>query len=143
MNIVFKIILLLFLGLPVLQGQQEAQVKGPHANDPEKGRGMIIGKVLDQATETPVDFATISVLNKLDSSIVTGGISELDGKFAIEVDYGSYLVKVEFISYEAALIDNVVLDKDHRLVDLGDVGISPAAQVLAEVNVVAEKSEVR
>lgn len=143
MNIAFKIFLFLILGLPVLHGQPETQVKGPHADDPEKGKGMIIGKVVDQASQASLDFATISVLSKVDSSIVTGGISELDGKFAIEVDYGSYLVKVEFISYESVLIDDVVLSKDHRLVDLGTVEISPAAQVLAEVNVVAEKSEVQ
>jgi ferric enterobactin receptor len=145
MNIAIKIVFLFFISLGSLGAQNlsDDSVKGPSADAVERGKGMIIGQIIDQETQTPLEFATISVLNKPDSAIVTGGISELDGKFAIEVAYGVYLLKIEFISYHEVYIDDVVLDDDHRLVDLGQVSISPSSQMLQEIQVVAEKSEVQ
>lgn len=142
MNIAFKILFFTVFSISLL-GAQSQPDKGPHADEPEKAKGMIIGQVIDQTTQTPLEFATISVLSKMDSSIVTGGISELDGKFGVEVEYGEYIIKLEFISYEKLFIDNVVVDKDHKLVDLGEIQISPAAEVLQEIQVIAEKSEVQ
>ncbi|MCB0666657.1 MAG: TonB-dependent receptor [Saprospiraceae bacterium] len=142
MNIAFKILFFTVFSISLL-GAQSQPDKGPHADEPEKTKGMIIGQVIDQTTQTPLEFATISVLSKMDSSIVTGGISELDGKFGVEVEYGEYIIKLEFISYEKLFIDNVVVDKEHKLVDLGEIQISPAAEVLQEVQVIAEKSEVQ
>ncbi len=145
MNIAIKIVFLFFISLGTLAAQNQAgeSVKGPAVDAVERDKGMIIGQIIDQETKTPLEFATISVLNKPDSAIVTGGISELDGKFAIEVAYGVYLLKIEFISYEEVYIEDVVLDDDHRLVDLGQIDISPSSQMLQEVQVVAEKSEVQ
>jgi outer membrane receptor protein involved in Fe transport len=145
MNSAIKIflILLAFVNLMVAQTDVISPDKGPSANDPDRGKGMIIGQIVDEMTEAPLDFATISVLNKEDSAIVTGAISELDGKFAIEVAFGEYILKIEFISYQSVFIDNVVIDQAHKLVDLGKVTISPSAQMLEEVKVIAEKSEVQ
>ncbi|NND34271.1 MAG: TonB-dependent receptor [Saprospiraceae bacterium] len=123
------------------QGTELPVADGAAAGTIEKGKGMIIGRVVDQDTDTPLDFATISVLTRKDSSVVTGGISEVDGKFAVEVAYGEYLVKVEFISYNATFIDNVVLAPGKKLADLGTIALSVSAQVLQEIEVVAEKSE--
>ncbi|MBK8502926.1 MAG: TonB-dependent receptor plug domain-containing protein [Saprospiraceae bacterium] len=145
MNIALKILLILlaFVNLTVAQPEVTSPDNGPSANDPERGKGMIIGQIVDGMTEAPLDFATVSVLNKVDSAIVTGGISELDGKFAVEVAYGAYILKIEFISYQSVFIDNVVIDQAHKLVDLGTISINPSAQVLEAVMVIAEKSEVQ
>ncbi len=112
-------------------------------SEPDKPKGMIIGTVLDQETDNPVEFATISILSSQDSAVVTGGISDQEGKFGIEVGYGSYLVKIEFISYQEIIIDNIVLNAKSKLADLGTVHIVPSAETLDEVEVVAERSEVQ
>lgn len=145
MNKAFKFIFLLLMGFSDLVAQDiiTGNSNGPSVSEEDLRSGKIVGHVVDQDTEKPLDFATISVLTKPDSTVVTGGISELDGQFEIEVPFGSYIIKVEFISYQAIFIDDVTVDKEHQIVDLGKIGISPSAQLLQEVNVIAEKSEVQ
>ena len=134
-------LLLLSVSMLLAQGNEVTPNRTPATVEEDKGKGMIIGQVVDQDTDTPLDFATISVLAKKDSSVVTGGISEVDGKFAIEVEYGEYLVKVEFISYNSMFINDVVLAPGKKLADLGKIALGVSAQVLQEIEVVAEKSE--
>ncbi len=105
-------------------------------------KGKIIGKVIDQMTESPLEFATISVLSPVDSSIVTGEITDLDGNFQIEVKYGEYLVKVEFIGYQANF-KKVTVSKAQPEVNIGAIALNTDAQVLAEVEVRAEKSQLQ
>ena len=131
-------ILLFFL--LILTGELVAQGPAEAVTD---AKGRILGKVVDAATGSPLDFATISVLAIRDSALITGGISDIEGLFDIEVDYGAYIVKIEFLSYETQYREGVVVNPQNRKVNLGDIRISPAAANLAEVEVVAEKSEMQ
>lgn len=115
---------------------------GASTEDPA-GRGLISGVVIEGENNTPLDFATISVLKAVDSSVINGGISELDGTFKIEVPYGIYFVKVEFLSYQEVVVENVEVDARLKKVDLGEIRLVPDAKVLDEIEVVAEKSEMQ
>jgi len=145
MKATFTIISLLVWAINPLMSQQllSSGGKGPNADNEEKGKGMIIGQIIDADAEAPLEFATISILNRVDSAIATGGISEEDGKFAIEASYGEYIIKVEFISYLETYIDDVILSARTKLVDLGQIQLRADAQQLDEIEVVAEKSEVQ
>lgn len=84
MNKAFKLIFLLLMGFSDLVAQDivTGNSNGPSVNGDDFRNGKIVGQVVDQDTDHPLDFATISVLTKLDSTVLTGGISELDGKFS-------------------------------------------------------------
>ncbi len=123
--------------------QPYAGQDGDATPEVDNGKGIVMGQVIDGETNIPLDFATISILRLEDSSIVTGGIRDEQGKFAVEVAYGQYVVKVEFISYGSVTLPAITLEKGNRKVDLGTIEISPAAEVLDEVTVVAEKSEMQ
>ena len=40
------------------------------------GKGVITGKIIDVTTNSPVEYATVSILSAADSSLVTGAISD-------------------------------------------------------------------
>ncbi len=109
----------------------------------DEARGKIQGRVLDKETSNPLEYATISVLNQRDSTLVGGGISDLDGRFNIEVEFGLYLIKIDFLSYSPQYIENLVVNSGHKNVDVGTIYITPQTSVLDEVTVVAEKSEMQ
>ena len=60
----------------------------------------ISGKVLYE-DGSPVDMATVIVLNAQDSTLVKGEITNIDGNFGISIDQpGTYVIKVSFIGFK-------------------------------------------
>lgn len=100
----------------------------------------IQGRVVDNDTGQGLEFATISIYTQQDSSIVTGGITDIDGKFLIESRPGSLYALVEFISYTTKTIPNIILNPRAGNLDLGEISLVADAEMLDEVEVVAEKS---
>src|ERR1035437_3829359 len=61
----------------------------------------ISGKVFDKSTNQPLEYATISIINKQTGKTVNGSIADAKGAFGIpDVPYGTYKVNIEFIGYE-------------------------------------------
>ncbi len=102
---------------------------------------VIRGKIVDGSTDAPLDYATISVFDQADSSLVNGNITDEAGNFRIEVRPGTYFVKVEFLAYQARTIRDVTITRKAPVADLGVVRLQPEAAALDEVLVVAEKSQ--
>ena len=104
-------------------------------------QGKISGKVLDSKTGTAVEYATVAVLNAKDSSLVTGTVTEGNGSFSVKAAYGRYLVRISFMGYETYFYPNVVLlSEKHASANLGKVQIAPAATIMDEVTVTAERT---
>ncbi len=100
----------------------------------------IKGKVIDDQSGQGLEFATISLYAQKDSSIVSGGITELDGSFEIETKPGKFYAVVEFISFTATTVNDILVSPKNGVVDLGEIALIADAEVLDEVEVVAEKS---
>lgn len=127
-------ILLVFFGFDLQSQQQGGRPGGP--NPP-----MIIkGKVVDDQSGQGLEFATISLFSQKDSSIVSGGITELDGSFEIETKPGRYYAVVEFISFTSKTVNDIMMSPKNGAMDLGEIGLAADAEVLDEIEVVAEKS---
>ena len=127
--------LLVLLQTAILSGQNRAEQSVPE--------GKIKGIIIDAESQSPLEFATVSILTEQDSVVITGGITDQKGFFEIQVKPGSYLAKVEFIAYQTSWIDAVVVSKDLAIVNLGIIELSADAAVLDEVEVRAEKSELQ
>ncbi|MFT4664301.1 MAG: ferric enterobactin receptor [Polaribacter sp.] len=139
MNLSYKIylstIFLLFISL---------LANGQNSNRNAKGlfsKPVIKGNVIDSNNELPLEFATVTLMNAADSSVVTGGITDEKGSFLIESRPGNYIVKIEFISYKNQYRDNIKLGKNNPKADLGTISLSPDANLLNTVEVRAEKSQ--
>ena len=98
-------------------------------------KGQVVGKVVDNQSNAPISYATISLLHLGDSSFLKGVISDEQGKFKIEniVLNQSYLLRISFIGYKT-LFTNVDF-KNNKLVDLKEVIIFPSAELLKGVEV--------
>lgn len=98
----------------------------------------VTGKVTDEAG-TPLEYATISFQNTRNPERVTGGITDPEGNFNIEVPRGTYTINVEFISFEPKNFPDRQIRSD---VDLGTIVLGMAAGELEEVIVTAETTQV-
>ena len=133
--------LTLFAQHPQRSGQGRGNWQG--AQRPEL---TLKGKIVDANTGNPLEFATISVFNKEDGSLVSGGLTGLDGTFEIKARIGRLYAEVEFISFEKLLIDPIPFDREamragNRTIELGDIALSTSTEMLEEVEVRAERSE--
>jgi len=99
----------------------------------------ITGKVIDDELEVPLEYATISVENVNDPSIVNGSVTDADGKFSIEVKEGTYNIVVEFISYQTKEFNNRNITGD---LNLGTIKLGLGSENLDEVVVRAETTQV-
>ncbi len=145
MDILYKIIFLgfiLFTNLLSLSAQNTGSWKAPVDNQPP-GKATIKGRIIDQASRVPLEYATVTLFSQVDSNMITGGVTNVEGKFAIEVAKGIYFAKVEFISYKTKFISDIKIEKAGKILDLDDIEMSANAEILDVVEVRAEKSQMQ
>ncbi len=99
----------------------------------------ISGTVLDQENNQPLEYATLVIQSVEDPSNVTGGITDINGKFKVATPPGNYNLRVEYISYQSFVKDNQEISKS---LDLGTISLSIDATQLEEMVVVGEKTTV-
>lgn len=99
----------------------------------------ISGTVIDQDSGQPLEYATFVLQEVENPDKVTGGITDLDGKFEIETDPGQYNIRVEYISYKTYSLTNQNYTSS---TNLGKIILAPDVSQLQEVEVVGEKTTV-
>lgn len=97
----------------------------------------ITGRVSDENNE-PVPFANVGLYQSADSTLVTGGVTDEDGRFLIESPSGNFFLKITFLSYVEKIIPGILLaDLD---LDLGSHTLVQANSMLEEIIVEGERS---
>jgi len=105
--------------------------------------GIISASVVDENLKQPVEYATIGVFKKKDSSLVSGGVTNEKGNVLLtELQLGLYDIEVSFIGYEKTVVRNIRLTRQQPEVNLGKVVIKEAAESLDEIEVVGNKSAI-
>ena len=113
-----------------------------YADDIPEG-GQVKGKVIDQKSKQPIEYATIALFNAIDSSLVTGTITDQEGNFhATKIEEGTYYIKVNFLGYEEMQYSELVIDADNPRHDLGRIYLETSSQLLDEVEIVNERNAV-
>ena len=116
----------------------------PLAADPgDDASGLVKGQIVDEATGEPLEYATISVHALPDSNLVTGGVTDQNGIFSIELKRGRYYLSIAFISYESTTTNPFEIDRGRMTADLGEIALKANAQTLQEVEVRAERSRMQ
>lgn len=109
------------------------------AQQPEKKQVTIKGTIFEEGTNYPLEYATVSFINT-QGKTVTGGITNTEGNYSIDVPEGKYTVQFEFISYKTKQLTNQNLNKNTTL---PNVSLALDAASLDEVVVRAETTEVQ
>jgi outer membrane receptor protein involved in Fe transport len=99
------------------------------------------GKLVQAGTSDPVEFATVSIFNESDSSLVTGGLSDMDGVFNVPVKPGSYYLRIQFMGFEDVMISSVEVSKSNPVYNAGNVQVSENETLLEEVVVQGERTQ--
>lgn len=140
-------LLSLFLSIFLLICTNELNAQN-YGGDGNRGGGdmpkaTFTGKVVDAESNEVLEYATVSLFSMKDSSLVTGGITDLEGKFKIETRPGRFWAKIEFISYQAQIIEGVKMGRENLNFDAGTIALALDSEMLGEVEVRAEKSTVQ
>jgi outer membrane receptor protein involved in Fe transport len=132
---IFFMLLLCFLSIAITGNAQN------YGN--RSSKAIIKGKITQEDNGQALDYATITIFSTQDSSLITGGISDENGLFSIETKAGNYFAKIEFLSFEEKIIENITLAKGKMIADLGNIILVADAKTLTEVEVRAEKSQMQ
>jgi outer membrane receptor protein involved in Fe transport len=104
---------------------------------------LIKGQILDGETDHAVEYVTIAVFKKKTEDLVTGTITAPDGRFTIKgLDEGSYYLEISFMGYEKTTINDINIDNNNPVVNLGVIKLDKAEDLIEEINVVAEKGAI-
>ena len=109
--------------------------KGTQVREPIK----ITGTVLDQENGQPLEYATLVLQSIRNPDKVTGGITDINGKFEVETMPGRYNVSVEYISYKTYTLPEQTFRKS---TDLGTIKLAVDVAQLEGVEVIGEKTTV-
>lgn len=99
----------------------------------------IAGKVIDNRN-TPVESATISLMNAKDSSVVKLAVSDKEGKYYFEgITYGDYFVTVSSVNFnsENSATFNISANISNKILE--PVALQPRAKELTAVVISAKK----
>ncbi|RYJ42411.1 outer membrane beta-barrel family protein [Flavobacterium beibuense] len=102
------------------------------------GNVTISGKLIDQETKQPLEFATVTI-QTTDNNTVNGAMTNEKGSYSVQVPAGTYNIKFDFISFKSQVISNKTITAD---TDLGSVIMAPDATLLKTVEIRAERSTV-
>lgn len=95
----------------------------------------IRGQIVDGADKSPIEYASVSLFNSLDSTIAAGQISKADGSFEIsKLRSGKYYLRVAFIGYVTKLISDVSIVAGETR-DLSSLILERGAKSLLELTV--------
>lgn len=102
----------------------------------------ITGVIVEQGSDTPIEQATVRLLNVKDSAMVRGMVSARNGSFTLKnVKKGSYLLHVTFIGYDP-LYQPLQITGKKNPVNLGKLELSDGAIELGEAVVIGKAPEV-
>ena len=93
---------------------------------------LISGNVIDSILKQPIEFATISFRNNAD---LLGTTSDRKGHFQFQIEPGSYIIKIEFLSYKPIELKKDLISDT----DLGTIMLSPSVEELEEIKLVTQK----
>lgn len=116
--------LYIFLSIPLIQAQ-------------------ITGKIIDNKTNTPLEYATATLYTQLDKTLITGVITDANGFFKIEnIKKGNYYLEASFIGYEKKTISPLTLANKNTPIALNNIGLTIGENQLDEIVIKGDRTTV-
>ncbi|MGB1210988.1 MAG: TonB-dependent receptor domain-containing protein [Lacinutrix venerupis] len=99
----------------------------------------VSGKIFEEGTNIPLEWATVVVTNPSDGKIVNGGTANEKGVFKFNINAGTYNFSFDFISFKKVTINNKTISEDFNF---GTIYLKEDTTTLEEVELIAEKTTV-
>ncbi|MFP9099597.1 TonB-dependent receptor domain-containing protein [Flavobacterium sp. RHBU_24] len=103
-----------------------------------QGTVKVTGKIVEQGSKQPLEFTNV-IIQTPENVTVTGGLTDANGEFSLDVKPGTYNIKFDFISFKPQVITGRQINTS---VNLGLITLAPDATVLNAVEITAERSTV-
>lgn len=98
------------------------------------------GTVKDKITNNPLEYTSVSIYAKTDSTLVSGAITKATGNFEFKgLKAGNYYLKVQFVGYRNELVPGVMLTEGKKL-NMGTIALTPSQRLLEEITVTGQKT---
>jgi len=123
----------LFLAIVFLLSLADAVAQKPEIR-------LLTGIVADSLTGKPVEYASVALCRRTDTSLVTGAITSEKGEFRISgYTQGEYLLRCSFIGYNHAYVPVILTKANFRRPE--PIRLIPSSVALNEVQVVGKIRE--
>ena len=124
---------------------QTAFAHKDHSHKPKMPAiGIVQGTIIDSVTSEPIEYASVSLVDLEHNELVTGGLTNKNGRVNItEIPLGRYVAVIEFIGYGKKEVSPINLfpgEGGGIRHNLGIVKLSVSAVNLEAVEVVGEES---
>ncbi len=118
----------------------------PFMSDPAENlafSGTIKGKVIEATGNKPIEYATVTLYNAKDSSMIDGVITNIEGYFEFKkLDAGEYNITVRFMGFRKVFISDITISDKKQVADLGTVSLRTNVTNLNEVEIVGNAPKV-
>lgn len=102
--------------------------------------GTVTGKLVDGTQDEPLMYASLVLHQLPDSAMVSGAISDEEGRFLIEeVPAGRYYLSINYVGYPNQTINDIAITMRQQEYNAGTIRIMPDAAMLDEVTVEATR----
>lgn len=102
--------------------------------------GTIFGAVIDSRDQSPIEFATVTLFNESDSTLVSGTVTDSTGAFVIKgIPGGNYYIKFNFIGFNPLFLNDQQISIETPVINLETISLVVSDE-LATVQVTGEKS---
>ncbi len=117
-----------------------AVLTGMHPALGQETQVTISGYIIDSGSGQPIPYATIVLKSAQNAEIITGTTSDEEGVFSVTTTASDFMVEINFMGYETMTFDQ--LTPKNNLIHLGKISLTPGANTLQEISVIAEQSSV-
>ena len=105
-----------------------------------QGDAVISGRVFDATNHEPLAFATVTLNQSADAKLLSGTITNEEGRFTIiGIPQGYYFINCSFVGYGSRKIP-VMIGRLNKAFDVGRIELEPEAASLGEVVIRGNKN---
>ena len=97
------------------------------------------GTVVENTTNTPLEYASITLQSTTNAENITGDMTDESGKFSIPVTPDTYQISIEYLGYKTFTIDAKQIAEN---LDLGTIKIDSDTEILDGVVIETRRSPV-
>ena len=106
-----------------------------------ENNAIIVGTVTNSETNKPIQYASVTLIDKQSNKIISGQLTDIDGYFILSnSEKGNYLIEVQFIGFTPSIGNDFTFDPSlSTIFDLGTISIQPKELKISAVEVNAER----
>ena len=109
-----------------------------------QGTGSVSGTLVDAVTGKPLDYANVYLTPKNSTLPGKGRQTDADGKFTLTgLSDGVYTLRSSTVGYLTANSADIILSAAKRNIQLGNIKLTQSTEVLKQVEVSAQKSQIK